>query len=392
MRGKLYMNHNNQRGAVSLFIVVFAALLITVVTVSFIRIVINNQQQASTADLSQSAYDSAQAGVEDAKRALINLQAVCNGSNPAACTTALTHIQTTDCNKGLMDVVSDATSGDEVKVQEGTDTNTLDQAYTCVKINLLTNNYIGSLGVNESTLVPLTGVSSFDTVQIQWYSSSDLSTNKDLSVDLQPIGSTPLLAQSSWVSNRPPIMRTQLMQFGSNGFKLADFDGPNAAGDSDANTLFLYPSGNTGTANSLVGSTSFKGHDTRKTPTGTPLSIVCSGLLNVGGYACNEQITLPDAINAGQRTAFLRLSSLYNKASYSVQLLSGGLPVQFNGVQPEIDSTGRAGGLFRRVVARTVLSDANFPYPSAAVDVTGSFCKNFVVTDNAADYRSACTP
>ncbi|HRQ86583.1 MAG TPA: hypothetical protein PLY16_00565, partial [Candidatus Saccharibacteria bacterium] len=86
----------------------------------------------------------------------------------------------------------------------------------------------------------------------------------------------------------------------------------------------------------------------------------------------------------------LRLTSLYNASHFRVSLLKNGSVVQFNGVQPEIDSTGRASDLFRRVATRVDLIDTSFPYPSAAVQTTGDFCKSFIVTGSTDDYRNDC--
>jgi Tfp pilus assembly protein PilX len=385
-----------QRGAVSLFIVIFSALLITVIAISFVGIMIKDQQQASTTDLSQSAYDSAQAGVEDAKRALIRYQNMC-ASDSSLC--ANSKINSPTCNAAveeLNDVKAAAASSPngEVAVQTG-NSNALDQAYTCVKINLDTIDYLGSLSANKLNIIPLTSVSSFNTIQIQWFSSSDFSSTTNFNVDLQnPTQGVPLLAQNSWKQNRPPILQAQLIQFSSDGFTLNDFDSKNAEGQSNANTLFLYPSGTTGTVNSTIDPPFvFGDRDVRRTPTGKPLAINCSGNLAAGGYACTAQLTLPDPINAADRTAFLQLTALYNNSSYRVTLLNSNTTVKFNAVQPEIDSTGRANDLFRRVQARVTLPDLNFTYPRAAVDISGGLCKDFIVTDSEGDYKTGlCTP
>jgi Tfp pilus assembly protein PilX len=394
------INSYKQRGAVSIFIVIFAVLLITVVTVSFVRIMLQDQQQATTTDLSQSAYDSAQAGVEDAKRALLKYQSICNsGGDCVAAARAIDSTQTPACNAAIGTLGVDV-SGNEVKVQTGTGANaanqaTLDQAYTCVKITLNTNDYLGTLSPNGSNIIPLSGVTPFNKVQIQWFSASKDLLGNGKKADLQSPTSTswPLLSQSAplpfWGLYRPSIMRSQMIQFSSNGgFTINDFDSKNGAGQSNANTLFLYPTGTSNVASSIVDTFDFT-RDIRRAPTGAPLPIHCSGNLSIsGGYACTTILNVPDPINGDKnnRTLFLRLSALYNGTDYRVTLLNGATPVQFNAVQPQIDSTGRANDLFRRVQTRVELTDVNFKYPEAEVDITGSFCKDFSVTDNPNDY------
>jgi Tfp pilus assembly protein PilX len=376
---------NKQSGAVSLFVVIFTALLITVVTVSFVRIMVQDQQQATVTDLSQSAYDSAQAGVEDAKRALLRLQKIVSDGGSVN-----TDEWSTDCNVAVQTLDDVPKTSDEIKVQTG-GANSLDQAYTCVKVELNTPDYLGELSNNSYNFIPLRGVdSSFDTVKIEWFSPNDVDSTVT-KFTLQSDSQTPL--PSAWSPDKPPIIRAQLAQFDKeHGFNLTDFDfniTDYASSQSNANTLFLYPSS--------VGKNEFNFilDDVRQTVNSTPgpvaaghpQSVLCTTSI-ASLYSCSAEIKLPTTIGTGEREAYLFIGALYNKASYKVSMINGttGEVVNFSNVQPEVDSTGRTSDLFRRVQTRVELTDINFPYPRAAVDVAGSLCKDFKVTDNTDDW------
>lgn len=403
------VNRNNQTGAVSIFVVIFAMLLITVVTISFLRLMMNDQQQASNNDLAQSAYDSAEAGVEDAKRALLRYQEQCS-NDPAGCPTYANQVETNQCNSGLRSVTG-ALADEEVQVQSVTGTDaTLQQAYTCVKIKLETNDYVGDLSANQSQLVPLFSNSTFDRVGIEWFSKEDLSsTNTTNAVNLQGVttGGQPLYQSADWPINRPSLMRTQLIQFSDN-FTLTNFDMVNGA-QSNTASVFLYPTSQTGIGERVMTvaderRTSATDEPNPKDDLFTPLPISCKSSLSAGGYACSAVLVLPEAINAtgpADRTAFLRLVPFYTATHFRITLWNGPVdinnpaiaPQKFKDVQPEVDSTGRANDLFRRILSRVDLFDTSFPYPEATIDVTGNFCKDFAITNN--QYiagSSGCTP
>jgi len=386
------LTRRRESGAVSLFLVIFAMLLITVITVSFLRLMVKDQAASSVSDLSQSAYDSAMAGTEDAKRELIYYRTVCANGNGAACANARSTINSPTCNEGLKDVVAVNDKG-EVPVQQTQSANDkqLNQAYTCVKMLLDTDDYIGTLPANTSKIIPLTATGDFTSVTLEWFSAEDISTaSKKLNLvsDASPLL---LFAKANWPASRPSLMRSQLIQHGTT-FKLADFDNSSAT-SSDANTLFLYPTGTSGVARTAVNSVDFA-RDVRRTPPSTPQQIRCSGDLTAGGYACKTTLNLPSPVgDASNRTAYLRLTSFYNATHFRVSF-EDNPGVQFSAVQPSIDSTGRANDQYRRVQTRVDLVNNDFAFPEATVDITGNFCKNFVVTDKTADYDDAttCTP
>ena len=387
---------SREHGAVSLFIVVFTALLMSVVTISFVQLMVKDQEQATASDLSQSAYDSAQAGVEDAKRLLLLEQACQNGTassgvNCGAVTNVLTPApgqRQTECNTLAQSGIVTETNNETIIQQDAGDEN-LDQAYTCVKVAKNTEDVLGDLDINESKIIPLNAAGEFTNVELSWFSDEDITTTDNPTIGFPSTGTNVHLPRvgTRWQYNYPALMRAQVIQLGGT-FTLDQFNDATGSGR-NANTLFLYPSAVGATTKSFA-------TDGRRNPGNAPQPIRCRATLAGGGYACTVtlQLSAPADGNTTNRNAYLRLSALYNQAHFSLRLTnSTGSDVPFNNVQPEVDSTGRANNLFRRVVSRVELR-GEFEYPDVEMDVTGDLCKNFSVTTETGDYQnsSTCTP
>jgi len=342
-----------------------------VVTLSFIKLMLSDQSQATTNDLSQSAYNSALSGVEDGKRLLL-LQQSCNGATPpplATCAAANTAIAAGNCDTIAAGLATGAGSESVVG------TAALDQAYTCVKITADTLSYEKLLPMGQSQVIPLTSVSPFDSVIISWFSQDDMSSGATVNFPTADT-TTPLPPADVWPVNAPPIVRAQFMQTGDS-FKLADLDAARGA-----NATFLYPLKNSGFNTTTVPMPDISTSTRRIAPPSGPAGVSCTAAF-VAKYACSVKIGYSSAAGGfASRNAFLRLNALYSDTHYSVQLFQGAVPVAFNGVQPVIDVTGRANNMFRRVLARVELS-GSFVYPEAAVDMKNDLCKNFSVTDTS---------
>ncbi len=393
---------DKQRGAVSLFIVIFSALLITTITVAFVRIMVQNQQQATTIDLSKSALDSAYAGVEDAKRVIVDYQTN-NCSNTSEGTK-----EKKDVCKSLADVLAVSnqecntiqesgifpglTGEKEVIVEQkelGGDDQLLQQAYTCVKIKMDTLDYEGKLIANETRMIQLKSNKAFNKVRINWFVAEDLQTELSGGVSTGPTlpenALLPKLSSSSatvWPKDSPPLIRTQLIQFGDK-FQLSDFD-DNAGKKTNNATLFLIPSKRDGLGGVPFSFADNKRKSKNQVPS-QPVEIKCEENFD-NRFACSATVGVPDMIGSGTKTAYLLLSAIYNTGTtFSVEMLQGNTVVSFDGIQPEVDSTGRANDLFRRVKSRVETGVSSIPPVEAAVDISGSLCKAFYIT--ASDYR-----
>lgn len=391
--------HWRQSGATSIFIVIFAALLLSVMTLSFAGLMSRELRRSSDDELSQSAYDSALAGVEDAKRVIM----AARGSGSAA-DTAKNAIAANKCNTIAAAGIAGDPSSPEVLIQSSSTGGgaQLNQAYTCVKIDMTSPDYELELEQTmQSELVPLRAASAYEKIQIEWheYRANTLVSSCG-NGPLSNANSDQLCTVAAWKNPNPDqvatLLRAQIITPGSS-FTLNSLNNDNAG-----NSVFMYPSDyeqiiDLGTMERYVdgnGTTSGSIHQT--------VAVECEpGPLMPdpdAAYHCKGTITLPAAVSpAASRNAILRLTSIYSPTKVRIMLLDASdNPVPFNGVQPRVDSTGRANDLFRRVEARLNLS-SDVTYPEAALDTDGSICKDFYVTASGtgtfpSDSGLTCTP
>lgn len=387
------INRSRQDGAVSLFSVIFSALLLTILTVGFMKIMVTDQEQAMNNDLSQSAYDSAMAGVEDAKRAVRRCQAA--GPSSAACRELNDATKNKDCQV-VSRVLNGAPAPGETIVRSRTGASggqRFNQAYTCVNISMDTDDYLYTAKEGVAEMIPLNAGGDVSRISIEWFMQADAGEGVPATVPCHsrpnPAGCDDRMPRkSAWGNATPPIVRAQLITPGDS-FNLTDLDKKEAS-----QTVFIRPKSiiTTGSPASQIISV---GNNPRAVDSdqfnNDQTSIACYSFA-IRSYSCRAILNLTKPITASaSKNAFLRLNTIYNGASVRVQMLSSSSRVvKFVGVQPTVDSNGRASNLFRRVEARLKVG-SDFQYPSYAVDSNENLCKDFSVHSAGAAIGS-CRP
>jgi Tfp pilus assembly protein PilX len=372
---------NKQSGFVSLFTVIFFTLLITVVTVGFISIVIKEQQQSLNNDLTASALNAAESGIEDAKRVIL---AYFNMPSGAAKTALFNDLTSSQCSA----LTNDPTAQSLGVATNGSVTGqaNLNQYYTCLTVNLFSPNYLASSAAGTSVFIPLVAQSNFDQLVVSWHLvSNTVGTDGDGRPSKYVTTPTTLPqvsgAGTSWSANGyPAYLRVQLYGYPNGNFVRSDIN-------DRTRSIFLVPSSVGGTAASFDTADPLPHQfDTGKNAPQAVKCVATPATVPVGTYACSTTISLPAgaAFSTASNSYFLRVTPLYGSTHFSVALRdsSTGNTVNFNGVQPVIDVTGKASDVYRRVQARVVLGNIS-NLPEFAAESAGDICKNMVISDGS---------
>lgn len=395
---KQFLAKNNKhtlRGAASFYVVIFTTLLLSVITMSFIRIMISEATKTTNDDLSKSAYDSALAGIEDAKIALTKYHECIDqgytAKNPT--TNYCEHIIylmenfPDDCDLVSLMLGRNNDEHGEVIVRESSSSRAstnMEQAYTCVKMSEELVDYRSQVSSsNRVRLVPLRAedVSRITGVAFNWYSTAGRSNKtSDKFIDYAT-------ASSGYI----PVVVVDIFQTDA-AFRIGELStNNNSKTGTDHSSLILQPTGGAGITK-ISSSDVLNASDKYDN---SPIRVQCG---NTYDFKCQSYIQFPQTFrNEGRNesTFLLRVELPYadEEADFSVQLCTGhsldGLcnsTIEMDGVQAQIDSTGRANDLYRRLETRVELVDTNFPYPEFAIQSNGNtgetLSKNFWVTRN----------
>ena len=368
-----------RRGMASLYLVAFTTLLMGIVSISFVEVMLNESRESVNSDLSQSAFDSALAGIEDAKNAIVLYNSCLNmddGSSPANAPTKsdgskmtcrmvrdamLNGMQKNSCDTALNVLGKENTTGaTDISVDGGEN---LGQAYTCVTITNDASDYRSTLNDgNRSRVIPVDSQDELGNadarivaVELEWYSnttfedylSSEYMYNLSDGISLWNEGVIPFLKKDTTVGAQGkevtvPILAFEVFQT-DNTFTMAQLDLNNEANNgTDHAMIVLYPEnkeedvhGTFVSARDLLDASN-KSNQAALTVSNDKNSSIVPKLVSCGykdGSRCRATIQLP-ATYSGNSTAYtgspgrskstflLRVSSPYGGAGtdFSIKL------------------------------------------------------------------------
>lgn len=366
-----------KKGAASFYIVAFSTLILMIVATSFAVVIISEIERTSNDDLSKSAYDSAMAGIEDAKVAIYSYQNCLIGTGGEECEEILQYMDGEDCN-AISKILGRSTNQ---IIESGTDNN-MQQSYTCVTIDNTLDDYRSEVTSKNTTKVmraKFEGVSAsqITKVRVSWFSNKN-----DMTTQYNNIKGNKVVFPGETTSTStsvPPTISLAMLQTAKE-FKMSDFD-TKEGNNTDRGMVYLVPTDEVAVASSSApnnyigayngGSNTISAEGFAKsndqTSRNLPYVVYCD---KDGEFMCSTEIALPNPVN-GERndeTFIFAVGLPYGEpdTDFSLEFLCNDIDCGLNregeeytsnrafleNVQIEIDSTGRAYDLFRRVATR----------------------------------------
>lgn len=332
---KISMNniHKNQAGLVSFFVITIIMLVLTLIVLAFARLVNREQIQTLDRQLNAQAYYAAESAVNDVVNAFANDPSLAGGTYD-------------DCNEFVTapdpDLNSDLGNG---------------ISYSCLLVDP-TPSRLEFSDVNQQTsrTTPLRTASGLPitALEIAW---SDNSGGTGLT-GCPSLGSYP----ANWNTEYPGCETGMLR------LEVVPFNGPTSrqALITNRGVVFAQPQSAGGVAS--IGLSNINGEEQ-----GRPVFANCSS------GVCRLRITGVDL------TGYLRMRTLYRDASVTITAYNGSTAQGLIGSQVEIDVTGKAADVLRRIKVNAQIpsADDGNPAPEFALQSRNALCKRFQTRPNS---------
>jgi len=335
----------DESGFASLVIAIVLVLVLSLVTVGFAQLMQREQRQALDKQLSSQAYYAAETGINDAVTAI-------NKDHYAGTKSTCAPISDPGNLYPSLD-----TNG-----QVGTNTGA---SYSCLLIDPSPSSLTyGNVDINQPTVVKFTASSNVHRIVFQWGASDG---NNSSFATYTTCSTSKFVPGSSWTST-VGLLRVAVTPLYAGGYDRQSLI-------NNTFTAFLCP----GTpAGAPVGSDTANYPNNNVQVNSGP---IITGNCSSGSHRCMAQIDgLNKVASGGGTTQYLvTLKSIYKNTSVSVYALGNDSsqpsdvsnPLSTTGAQIQIDSTGKAQDVLRRIQVR-VPGYESFGLPGGTV---GDICK-----------------
>lgn len=361
MNGPKVKPTRNQQGFASLVIAMVLVLVLSLITLGFAQLMRKEQRSALDRHLSSQAYYAAEAGINDAAKALsagyTTTKSTCDPPAAVALPNPAFYLKNSKVDAA------------------GT------SKYSCLLIDPAPPSLeFSAIDFSQSKSMIITGASfnspattvPFNDLVISWQDSGDGNTF----VPAGTAASHPFSPLKDWPAT------TSVLRIGLTPLNSVSVTRDNLI--SGTYTAFLYPDDKSGAT------TTFAGYNTVAMPgnTGLASGTIVDGGCNTGSQPryCNVRISGLD-----QSDYLLDMRSMaYGKSRVTITAYgAAGAQIRIKNAQTLVDSTGKAQDVLRRVQARIPTSN-NYDHSDYGIDAMSGICKQLQLIPGSS--TNDCTP
>jgi Tfp pilus assembly protein PilX len=358
----------DERGFASLVIAFVMIIVLGLLSVGYAQLARNEQQSSLGKQLSQQAYYAAESGVNETYHLLSNAS-FASSVDPTSCVPA-------------SDFPTSTETGTDPGIEGESLSNKYDVQITCVLVNTHPSTLSATLTPGQSWNTIFTGTLSDGTPsavinQLGIYWDTTDGHNTPANIQLTPYGNTvnanTLPTQAAWGTS-PPVIQVTLTPLNTSPGAVN-----RASLINNSLTYYFYPYHGTGTC---------------ATPLINPLpQILCSDTSTTGyNYGTTLNNVASYIPGASSNTYLVHVEDYYDAAKIEIgnAVDLNTHPVNFEGSQADVDSTGKAKDVLKRLAEVVPLVQSS-TLPTDALDGQ-NICKEFTTLPDSAGTPAPADP